>query len=201
MLIYIENGESYCKKAPCVFYRGWYSSSNGINGMLYSVTLIFNFKVKHFLVTHLLYKLHKHRMSPADLPRLARPPPWRCSCFCSMDSVAQNPCNALLSRWTMTSRNTVVVTEDKRWCWAVVACTHYHGDIANRQRDTPYRVLYMYIRHIMLSYARAIFAQIIAQILAQKISAILSCVFFSSRRFSQRFVGLLTNVTSREPAH
>ena len=41
--------------------------------MLYSVTLTFIFKVKHFVVMHLLLKKnHGQRLCPADLPRFAR---------------------------------------------------------------------------------------------------------------------------------
>ena len=42
--------------------------------MVYSLTLTFIFKVEHFLAMHLLQKLRRRRMSPANLPRLARPP-------------------------------------------------------------------------------------------------------------------------------
>ena len=46
--------------------------------LLYSVTLTFIFKFKHFLVMHLLNKMCKQQMSPAYLSWLIRPP-WSCS--------------------------------------------------------------------------------------------------------------------------
>ena len=49
--------------------------------MLYSVTLIFIYEVKHFLVIHLLYKNRKQRMSPAYESGLVRYTPWNCSCI------------------------------------------------------------------------------------------------------------------------
>ena len=49
--------------------------------MLFSVTLIFIFKVKHYLIVQCYTKLCMQQMSMADLLRLVWPPQWSCSCF------------------------------------------------------------------------------------------------------------------------
>ena len=48
-------------------------------GELYDLDLHFRSKIFSFYV--FITKMRRQRMSPADLLRLARPPPWSCSCL------------------------------------------------------------------------------------------------------------------------
>ena len=75
---YIENGESWRNLLKYDFHIGWYVPSKGTvaNVLLHDLNL--HFQNQTFSYTF-IKKMHRQRISPADLPRLARPPPWSCS--------------------------------------------------------------------------------------------------------------------------
>ena len=68
------------QKSSHDFCRGWYSPSNGtiVNTILRDLGL--HFQGQFFLMYLLQKYVSRRRMSPVDLSRLARPPPWSCSC-------------------------------------------------------------------------------------------------------------------------
>ena len=59
-----------------------YSQSNATTANIVLRDLDLHYNVKHFLgYAFAIKRMYKQRMSPADLPRLARPTPWSCSCL------------------------------------------------------------------------------------------------------------------------
>ena len=78
-LVISETSEWYCKIACYDFCRGWYSPS--MCTIMNAVLRDFDRHFQRSNVFMLRILLQTLRMSAADLPRLARPRPWSCSCF------------------------------------------------------------------------------------------------------------------------